>query len=169
MVRAFFLVFVLAAALVGFPGGAGAQAVAGAAVENKDLIDRLVRSVNRERALNGARPVVLERRLTLAAQRHSDDMAQRNYFAHQSPDGRGMSERVIAAGYPWRVMAENLSAGVATPESTVAAWMTSPQHRQNMLGDEYIHIGVGYTVGGAGEIKPDYAHYWTIVLGAPSR
>lgn len=137
--------------------------------EQQALIARLLADVNRQRALNGARPVALERRLSAAAQMHSDDMARRDYFGHQSPDGRGMSDRLTSAGYPWRVAAENVSAGISSPESTVSGWMTSPQHRQNMVDDNYIQVGIGYTERPPGQLKPRYSNYWTIVFASPSR
>lgn len=169
MIRTVALLVLLVA---GFPSSALADEIQIAQrtdAEQEALKERLLADVNRQRALNGARPVTLDRRLSMAAQKHSDDMARRDYFGHQSPDGRGMSDRLISAGYPWRVAAENVSAGISSPESTVSGWMTSPQHRQNLIDDNYIQVGIGYTERPPGQIKPRYSNYWTIVFAAPSR
>lgn len=140
------------------------------AAERSALVERMIRRVNYHRALNGAPPVRNERRLARAAQAHADDMVRRDYFDHRSPDSRGMQDRAISAGYPWRLLAENLGAGLSTPEQTADAWMTSPGHRANMIDPGYVDIGVGYArpPEGAGT-KVRYDVYWVILLGAPAR
>lgn len=37
--------------------------------------------------------------LAAVAQRHADDMAERRYFAHDSPEGEGLTERMARARY----------------------------------------------------------------------
>ena len=39
--------------------------------------------------------------LEAASQRHSEDMARRHFFAHETPDGMGPGERMSAAGYDY--------------------------------------------------------------------
>lgn len=169
--------FLLLAGLAGalsFPSAPSAQAGAGAAASvtpaaRAALTARIVRQVNHHRALNGVPAVRAERRLGEAAQAHADDMATRDYFDHRAPDGRGMQDRAAAAGYPWRTLAENLGAGLSSPESTVDSWMTSPGHRANMLDPQHVHIGVGYAQPGSGGKRPRFGQYWVILLGAPAR
>ena len=132
-------------------------------------IDRLLKQVNAQRALNGERALTLNRRLTEAAQKHAEDMVKRDYVDHRSPDGRALQDRVVTVGYPWWVIAENLAAGVSSPESTVQSWMTSPGHRDNILNREYLEAGVGYAKSLPGVKRPRYSHYWVIVFGARSR
>ena len=67
------------------------------------------------------------------------------------------------------MIAENLAAGMSSPESTVQSWMTSPGHRDNMLNREYLEAGVGYVTPMPGGKRPRYSHYWVIVFGARSR
>lgn len=166
--------FLLLAGLAGvlsFPPALSAQTAEASVTpaERAALAARIVRQVNHHRALNGLPAVTTERRLGIAAQAHADDMARRDYFDHRAPDGRGMQDRAAAAGYPWRTLAENLGAGLSSPESTVDSWMTSPGHRANMLDPQHVHIGVGYARPPAGTKAPRYGHYWVILLGAPSR
>lgn len=132
-------------------------------------IDRMLKHVNLQRAMNGERSLILNRRLTDAAQKHAEDMVRRDFVAHQSPDGRGLQDRMASAGYPWRVIAENVAAGLSSPESTTESWMTSPGHRDNMLNREYTEAGIGYATPAQGGKRPRYAHYWVIVFGARSR
>lgn len=132
-------------------------------------IERMLKHVNLQRAMNGERPLTLNRRLTSAAQKHAEDMARRDFVDHKSPDGRGLQDRIASAGYPWRVIAENVAAGLSSPESTTESWMTSPGHRDNMLSREYMEAGVGYATPVEGGKRPRYSHYWVIVFGARSR
>jgi uncharacterized protein YkwD len=90
----------------------------------------------------------VDRRLERAAQRHSDDMGERDYFAHDGPDGRRPEDRVRAEGVPRRgvVVAENLAWGAdveARPKAIVDGWMESPGHRANIVRAELTHVGVG--------------------------
>lgn len=132
-------------------------------------IERVLRHVNLQRSMNGERPLTLNRRLSEAARKHAEDMARRDFVDHQSPDGRGLQDRIASVGYPWRVIAENVAAGLSSPESTVDSWMTSPGHRDNMLNREYTEAGVGYATPPKDGKRPRYSHYWVVVFGARSR
>jgi uncharacterized protein YkwD len=111
--------------------------------------------VNAERAAQGLRPLALQAQLGDASQRYSDLMVARRFFAHETPDGVGLVDRLTASGYvrsdleTWLV-GENLAWGegdLATPRAIVRAWMASPGHRANILNREYVEIGVGVAAG----------------------
>lgn len=140
------------------------------AYQNHDrIVERVLKHVNQHRAMNGATPLAMNARLSDAAQKHSEDMARRDFVDHRSPDGRALQDRVASVGYPWRAIAENLAAGMSSPESTVQFWMTSPSHRDNMLSRDYLEAGIGYAVPQEGGKQPRYSHYWVVVFGARSR
>lgn len=140
------------------------------AYQNHDrIVERVLKHVNQHRAMNGATPLAMNARLSDAAQKHSEDMARRDFLDHRSPDGRALQDRVASVGYPWRAIAENLAAGMSSPESTVQSWMTSPGHRDNMLSRDYLEAGIGYAVPEEGGKRPRYSHYWVVVFGARSR
>jgi stress response protein SCP2 len=132
-------------------GGSGADAVLGEVVE----------LTNAERARHGLRPLTVDDRLATAAQAHSTDMVRRGFFAHESPDGRQVWDRAVAAGYAYRKVAENIAAGQRTADEVVRGWMGSPGHRANILDGDLTQIGVGRADGGS------YGVYWTQVFGAP--
>ena len=148
-----------------------AVACSGAAQQSsrERIVEQVLQQVNQHRALNGVPAVRLEKRLTGAAQAHAEDMVRRDYLDHRSPDGRGMQDRAVAAGYPWRLIAENVAAGLSSPVSTVNSWMTSPGHRDNLLGADYVDAGIGYAQAPAEGRRPRYGYYWVIMLGAPAR
>ena len=102
----------------------------------------VIRLTNVERAKAGCVALRFDARLTAAAQAHSEDMVNRNYFSHTSPDGRGPGDRAAAAGYPnWS--GENIAGGYPTPAAVVQGWMNSSGHRANILNCQSKAIGVG--------------------------
>jgi stress response protein SCP2 len=120
----------------------------------------VVTVTNAQRARHRLPPLGVDARLAAAAHAHSADMVGRGFFAHVDPDGRGVDQRVRAAGYAYRVVAENIAAGQPDAGAVVEAWMNSPGHRANILHPEVTEIGVGRATGGIGI-------HWTQVFAAP--
>jgi uncharacterized protein YkwD len=103
----------------------------------------VTRLTNVERAKAGCGALRIDARLTTAARLHSQDMVDRGYFSHTSPDGEGPGDRAEAAGYPsWS--GENIAAGYPTPTAVVRGWMSSDGHRANILNCSSKATGVGY-------------------------
>jgi len=125
------------------------------------VLGEVVDRTNAERARHGLRALSVDARLAAAAQAHSADMVQRGFFAHESPDGRQVWDRAVAAGYVYRKVAENIAAGQRSAEEVVRGWMESPGHRANILDGDLTQIGVGRADGGS------YGVYWTQVFGTP--
>ncbi|WP_019891191.1 CAP domain-containing protein [Streptomyces purpureus] len=107
------------------------------------LAQQIVDMVNAERAKSGCGPVTANSKLTKAAQRHSDDMAARDYYAHSTPEGVGPGERITAAGYRWSTYGENIFKSPKDARTAMAGWMKSPGHRDNILNCSFKEIGVG--------------------------
>ncbi|MEV5505191.1 sigma-70 family RNA polymerase sigma factor [Streptomyces orinoci] len=107
------------------------------------LAEQVIALVNAERAKVGCSPVRNNSQLAAAAQRHSDDMAARNFFDHTNPDGQGPGERITAAGYQWSTYGENIAYGQQTPASVMDSWMHSSGHRANILNCSFKDLGVG--------------------------
>lgn len=117
--------------------------------------------VNRFRAKSGCRPVTLDRRLIDAANRHAADMARRDYFKHESPNGEKAGERVKDAGYQWRLYGENIARGQESPWEAMDGWMNSAEHRSNILDCKLNQMGVGLAIDG--ERTP----YWVQDFATP--
>ena len=73
-----------------------------------------------------------------------------NYFAHASPTGQTLLDRVLATGYLSRgatyIIGENIAVGalqLATPAAIVARWMRSPTHRADILDRDFRDSGIG--------------------------
>jgi uncharacterized protein YkwD len=104
--------------------------------------------LNRARARRGLAPLARNASLELASQRHSDDMALRNYYEHDTPEGVDSATRIAGAGYPipGATVGENIHWGVeaeATPVRIFRDWMDSPGHRENILRPAFTEVGVG--------------------------
>lgn len=125
----------------------------------------ILRRVNAFRSGHGLGPLRIDRRLSVAAQHHADDMASRDYFDHISPDGGTHGERASRAGYRWRMVLENLAAGQPTPAEAVEGWKDSPGHRRAMLNPEIREMGIGYAYlpQDRGQVKA--VHYWAMSMG----
>jgi uncharacterized protein YkwD len=105
-------------------------------------------------------PLKLSTVLGNAALAHSLDMATRGYFEHTGADGSTPASRVTRAGYSWRVVGENLAAGVATPDEAVAGWLQSALHCQNLMDPRFTDMGVGFVVNP----KSPSVIFWTQVF-----
>jgi uncharacterized protein YkwD len=110
--------------------------------------------INAIRVANGLQPVRTTHALRVAAQRHSKDMVRRRYFAHVSPSGQTVTDRVKRAGYldgaSRSQLGENIgwgSGSLATPAAIVQAWMASPPHRAIILTPGFRDAGVGIASG----------------------
>jgi uncharacterized protein YkwD len=103
----------------------------------------VTRLTNIERSKNGCSALRVDSRLQTAAELHSKDMVDRNYFDHTTPDGKGPGDRASAQGYPnWS--GENIAQGYPTPAAVVQGWMNSPGHRANILNCQSKATGVGF-------------------------
>lgn len=120
----------------------------------------VLRLVNIERRRVNAPPLVLNDKLTAAAQRHAQDMATSRRMSHTGSDGSTMRSRIDATQYNWSTIGENVAMGQTTAAAVMAAWMSSPGHRQNILNPAFTELGVGYATGAN---RP----YWAQVFARP--
>ncbi len=90
------------------------------------------------------------------ARKHAADMLVKNYFDHVNPDGLSPNDRILlyhrslitiktgenicrqTMGY--KFITHHLANDIVT------SWMASPNHRTNVLSDQFTHIGVGVAV-----------------------
>ena len=118
-----------------------------------DVRDAVLCLHNRERAARGL-PLLKENpKLRRAAQGHSNDMVAGGFFAHESPSGADMADRILGTGYAqghgWS-LGENIAWGtgsLGTAAEIQRAWMNSPGHRANILRRQFREIGIGIAVG----------------------
>jgi len=117
---------------------------------------------NAERAKVNCPALKSNAALNTAAQRHSADMAAKNFMGHTGSDGSNFVTRIERAGYTrWTRAAENVAAGQQNAAAVVRSWMNSSGHRANILNCALRDIGVGY----AYRQGTTYGHYWTQDFG----
>jgi hypothetical protein len=102
-------------------------------------------ATNSQRSQNGGLSgLTINSKLNSAAQAKADDMVARNYWSHNTPDGKEPWTFMDAAGYSYQKAGENLAYGFTTSNDTVIGWMNSPGHRANILDTSYKEVGFGY-------------------------
>src|SRR5215210_5652307 len=91
--------------------------------------------INQYRAENGLAPLALSAPLSVASERHSEDMGTYGFFSHTTegssyyPIGSGHPERIAQECYDYNTYtAENLAYGQATAAEVFEAWRVSPDH-----------------------------------------
>ncbi len=143
---------------------------------NRARFDRNAENTNRKTSftdvpLTGG-PFAPNESLAVAARHHSEDMAKKNKFQHETVPGSAYYnantqpqpwDRFAAEGYfPYAAVSENIAAGYETPEAAFVGWWNSSGHRVNLMGSAYREIGNGYYFWASSQAK----HYWTMDLGS---
>jgi uncharacterized protein YkwD len=131
---------------------------------------RLFLEINQVRRAHGLHVLHIAPGLRTAAQNHSNDMVNRDYFSHTSPTGSTLYRRVVYSGFTtsgsWGA-GENLAWGTGSygsPRTTVRMWLASPEHRANLLSRSWGWVGIGRRSGrflghgGAVVWTVDFAH-----------
>jgi uncharacterized protein YkwD len=108
-----------------------------------------------------ATPLSTNAALQSAAELHSRDMGERNYFDHTSLDGRSPGDRIRATGFSARTWGENIYGGATSPAQAVDGWMASPGHCRNIMDPHFRYLGVGY----ANVQGSRLSSYWTQDFG----
>jgi len=119
-----------------------------------DVRGRLLALLNAQRLLSTAPPLRLAVPLCSVAQAYAEDMARRNYFAFQTPEGEALTAQAQRAGFDGR-LAPALVKGYSSPEAALEAWMKSAANRQNILDPQLGQLGIGVADS-----------RWVLLLGA---
>lgn len=107
--------------------------------------------VNRDRALNGLSPLIEDPLLSYSAQLHAEDMMNRQYYSHITPEGKTPSDRFREVGgtigVGENIMEQKGAMGMRLTYGLVEhyqkVWMYSDGHRQNLLTLKYKRFGYG--------------------------
>lgn len=131
------------------------------------FVNQVLDLTNVERTKAGLKPLKLNSQLVDAAQDHSNDMAEDDFFSHTGIDDSDVGNRATDSGYQYSTVGENIAAGQTTAEEVVEGWMNSPDHRANILNPNYTEIGIGYEHAAEDTGAVNYNYYWTQVFGTP--
>ena len=112
-----------------------------------DYENAIAALINNVREQNGLNALAADESLTEVARQRSQDLINRNYFSHYTPEGTNVFDLMRSMGISFRCAGENLAqsspASIGTPEAFLNAWLNSPTHRDNILRSQYTKIGVG--------------------------
>jgi uncharacterized protein YkwD len=123
------------------PSGISVTGGAGAPATRAETIAReIFAGLNQERAARGLAPLAWDPQLAGLANEWSTQMAGTGNFAH-----RDLGAVIRSAGWQgvYTSLGENIiTGGGLTSNSSHAAWMNSPGHRQNLLQQGYDTVGI---------------------------
>ena len=109
----------------------------------------LINSIRSSRGLQLLNPNPV---LNSIARSRSQDMLNRNYFSHYTPEGKNIFNILVENGIMYAMAAENLSQASTpswgSPEAVVNSWMNSGPHRANLLNPHYGQLGLGVVDSG---------------------
>ena len=110
--------------------------------------EAVLKLVNEERSKAGLSPLTLSDKLTEIANIKASDMAEKNYFSHQSPTYGSPFDMLKHFGVSFSYAGENIAAGQKSAEEVMEGWMNSSGHKANILNSNYTQLGVGFKRGG---------------------
>lgn len=107
----------------------------------------LLKETNEVRSENGISELEYNDLLGEAAQHKADDMVKRDYWSHDTPDGKQPWQFINEEGYKYSVASENLAFGFNSGGEAIEAWMKSDSHRKAMLDVGVDEVGFGVSTG----------------------
>ncbi len=115
------------------------------APDNSDrLVQEVLSLVNQQRVLRGMNPLTLNEKLAAAGISYACAMIEDGFFGHENPaTGDGFAERHSATEFRCHPAGENLALGHTSAAVVVEDWMNSSSHRDNILTDGYLEMGLG--------------------------
>ncbi|MBG9790125.1 CAP domain-containing protein [Brevibacillus laterosporus] len=115
--------------------------------EASAMVNEVVDIVNQERAKAGLKPLSMDKELSKMATDKAKDMAQNNYFDHDSPTFGSPFDMMKQYDISFRTAGENIAEGQRSAEEVMKDWMGSDGHRRNIMDSSFTKIGVGYYNG----------------------
>lgn len=110
-------------------------------------VSELLADTNLQRETAHVSDLTLNNQLSQAAFLKAKDMIASGYWAHESPTGATPWKWFADVGYNYNVAGENLAKNYPNSQATVDAWMASPTHRANVLGEKYQDVGFAVVEG----------------------
>lgn len=77
-----------------------------------------------------------------AAQLHSNDMDQNDFFSHEGSDDSSAGDRLHRVGYNWHTYGENIAKGYPTEQHVIEGWLKSPGHCKNIMDNDFTKMGI---------------------------
>ena len=120
---------------------AKSQAAPAASAPTNDE-QQMLNMLNQSRKENNLPPLTVDPDLTRLARMKSQDMIDKDYFSHYSPTYGSPFDMMDANGVAYQTAGENIAENDSVTDAENRL-MQSSGHRQNILNQEYTHIGIG--------------------------
>lgn len=122
--------------------------------EMSELITKnILELINTDRKNNGLGELANNSILNKAAFDKAQDMTEKGYFAHKSPDGRMSWDFIDRSEYAYLFVGENLAMNFTSAQTAHKALMLSESHKKNILNNKYSDVGLAVLVGVINEKK----------------
>ena len=102
--------------------------------------------INQKRVESGLSALEMDANLQKLARFKSADMVQNNYYAHEDPDDKRVTDWLRGLNMSFSSWAENIikaSGNSHTAEDYVNSWWNSEDHRNNLLNPNVKYTGIG--------------------------
>ncbi len=113
---------------------------------------QMIHLINSIRSSHGLQLLNPNPVLNSIARSRSQDMINRNYFSHYTPEGKNIFNIFVENGIMYAVAGENLSQASplswGSPEAVVNIWMSNNPHRANLLNPHFGQLGLGVVDSG---------------------
>ena len=129
-------------------GDSDAQSIDDERQAESTQAEAILKLVNQERRKAGVPDLKLSDKLTQIAYTKAKDMADKNYFSHDSPTYGSPFDMLKHFGVSYSYAGENIAAGQKSAEEVMNSWMNSSGHKANILNKNYTELGVGFYRGG---------------------
>ncbi|MDQ3928055.1 MAG: CAP domain-containing protein [Chloroflexota bacterium] len=140
-----------------------APATASAPVTLSADEDYLLNAINARRAGVGLQPVQIDGALASIARARSSDMAARDYFSHQTPEGTNflntLAQQRISYRFGGEIIARNNFPDDQANAVAIDSYLNSPAHKSIMLDGRFQWAGLGHVKSGE-----DGMQYYTVVF-----
>ena len=134
--------------------------------KEKEIEEEVHRLVNIQREIYDLESLEYDDNIAAVAKLHSLDMAKRDFFSHENPDGQTPTDRAseleyycikinaiyVTSGIGENIFMLNSRGGVFwqsvedVSQTAVEGWMKSPGHRENILKTNYDSEGIGVII-----------------------
>lgn len=119
------------------------RTVLGVQISSGVLIDL----TNESRLAYNQPALIRNEKLDQAAELKGKDMAEKQYFSHDSPEGVTPWFWIQKVGYNFLYAGENLAIDFTEATDVEKAWLNSPAHRANIMNIDFREIGIAVVEG----------------------
>lgn len=109
-----------------------------AATKNQPSLLTQINDIRKEKSLS---QLIEDPTLDNTALIKANDMAEKNYFEHDAPDGTRWSDFIQKNRPGSERIGENLAECYIDNNSTIAGWIASPKHYENMIAPDWTKFG----------------------------